>query len=119
MQSLSLEETHKQPEYQTIQLGRAILSVPIDVDLKPYIKQLLRVELETIQHPVAKAAISRGLAAASTDEDITSLVETFHLLSSAANAERLIMALERSKTQEQPPQSIDDLKQEFGLGEEI
>lgn len=78
--------THHPPEYQTIHLGRAILSLPNDVDAKPYVRQLLRVELETIQNLIAKAAIGRGLNEAITDEDFSSLLETFHLLSSPANA---------------------------------
>jgi hypothetical protein len=119
MQSATLEESHGNPAYQTVQLGRAILSVPVDVDLKPYIKHLLSIELEAIQHPVAREAIDRGLAEASTDEDMASLLETFHLLSSAPNAERLITALEQAKRQESDSQSIDDLKREFGLVEEI
>jgi hypothetical protein len=103
-----LAERHGNPAYQTVQLGRAILSVPVDVDLKPYIKNLLSIELEAIQHPVAREAIVRGLEEASTNEDMASLLETFHLLSSAPNAERLIAALERAKTQEEAAQSIED-----------
>jgi hypothetical protein len=118
MLTQSLIESHSQPAYQTIKLGRAILSVPTDVDLKPYIRQLLAIELESIQNPVAKAAIARGLAEACTDEDFSSLLETFHLLSSPANADRLIAALERSEKQETPSQSVDDLRQEFRLVEE-
>jgi hypothetical protein len=79
----------------------------------------LSLELEAIQHPVAREAIARGLAEAVTDEDMASLLETFHLLSSAPNAERLIAALEQAKQQEGDAQSIHDLKREFGLVEEI
>ena len=118
MVTQNLIESHNQPTYQTIKLGRAILSVPTDVDLKPYIKQLLNIELETIQNPAAKAAIERGLTEASTDEDFSSLLEMFHLLSSPANADRLIAALERSKSEEVSSQSVDDLRQEFGLVQE-
>jgi hypothetical protein len=114
----NLIESHNQPTYQTIKLGRAILSVPTNVDLKPYIKQLLSIELGAIQNPVAKAAIERGLNEACTDEDFASLLETFHLLSSPANADRLIAALERSKAQATPLQSVEDLRREFGLVEE-
>ncbi|MGG6270632.1 hypothetical protein ACQ4M3_38775 [Leptolyngbya sp. AN03gr2] len=89
--------THNQPEYQTIHLGQVILSLPADVDIKPYIRQLLGVELESIRNPIAKAAIERGLSEATTDEDFSSLLEIFHLLSSPANADRLVTALERSR----------------------
>lgn len=99
MQSVTLEESHGSPAYQTIQLGRTILSVPVGIDLKPYIKHLLSIELEAIQNPITKAAIAHGLEKASTDEDMASLLETFYLLSSAPNAERLIAALECAKHQ--------------------
>ena len=118
MTTADLIDSHNLPSYQTIKLGQAILSVPMGVDLKPYIKQLLAIELESIQNPVAKAAIARGLKEATTDEDFSSLLETFYLLSSPANADRLIAALNRSKSQETPSQSVDDLRQEFGLVEE-
>jgi hypothetical protein len=118
MATQNLIESHNLPSYQTIKLGRAILSVPTGVDLKPYIKQLLSIELESIQNSVAKATIDRGLNETTTDEDLSSLLETFHLLSSPANADRLIAALKRSKSQEIPPQSVDDLRQELGLVEE-
>jgi antitoxin YefM len=79
---------------------------------------LLKVELETIQNPVAKAAIEHGLNEAITDEDFSSLLETFHLLSSPANADRLIAALERSKMNETRSQSVEEFRQEMGLVEE-
>ncbi|KAM3091387.1 hypothetical protein ACKFKG_25570 [Phormidesmis sp. 146-35] len=114
----NLIESHNLESYQTIKLGQAILSVPIEVDPKPYIRQLLAIELQAIQNPTAKAAIERGLNEATTDEDFSSLLETFHLLSSSANADRLIAALERSKVQETAAQSVEDFKREFGLVEE-
>jgi hypothetical protein len=93
----NLLESHNQAAYQTIQLGRAILSVPEGIDLKPYIRQLLSIELESIQNSIAKSAIARGLQEAVTDADFSSLLETFHLFSSPANADRLVAALERSR----------------------
>ncbi|MBN8563471.1 MAG: hypothetical protein J0L70_23315 [Leptolyngbya sp. UWPOB_LEPTO1] len=58
---------------------------------------LLSTELQSIQNPVVKATIERGFSEATTDEDFSSLLETFHLLSSPANAKRLVAALERSQ----------------------
>ncbi|NJR49876.1 MAG: hypothetical protein HC780_10230 [Leptolyngbyaceae cyanobacterium CSU_1_3] len=116
--SPNLIENYNLSDYQTVKLGHAILSVPRGMDLKPYIRQLLSIEVESIQNPVARAAIERGLNEATTDEDFSSLLETFHLLSSSANADRLIAALERSKVQETAAQSVEDFKREFGLVEE-
>ncbi|BAU14088.1 hypothetical protein LEP3755_46330 [Leptolyngbya sp. NIES-3755] len=117
MTAQSIIQSH-QPEYQTIQLGQAILSLPNGIDMKPYVRQLLRVELEAIQNPIARAAIERGLNEATTDEDFSSLLETFHLLSSPANADRLITTLERSTANETRSQSVEEFRQEMGPGEE-
>ncbi|MBW4528416.1 MAG: addiction module antitoxin [Phormidium tanganyikae FI6-MK23] len=46
------------------------------------------------------------------------MLETFHLLSSPANADRLIAALERSKMNETRSQSVEEFRQEMGLVEE-
>jgi antitoxin YefM len=51
-------------------------------------------------------------------DELTSLLETAHLLRSPANAERLLTALARARQKSATPQSIADLRQEVGLGEE-
>jgi antitoxin YefM len=51
-------------------------------------------------------------------DELTSLLETAHLLRSPANAERLLTALVRIRQQTGSPQSIDDLRREVGLAEE-
>jgi antitoxin YefM len=51
-------------------------------------------------------------------DELTSLLETAHLLRSPANAERLLITLGRVRQRIGAPQSIDDLKREVGLGEE-
>lgn len=43
--------------------------------------------------------------------------ETEHLLKSPKNAERLLQALRRSLRGEGKPQSIEELRREFGLDE--
>jgi hypothetical protein len=87
MQSVTLEDAHPNPSpHQSIAIGRAVLSLPLDTDPKPYIRTLLKLELESMPNPVAKAAIARGIAEATTDADFSSLLETFHLFSSPANA---------------------------------
>ena len=47
--------------------------------------------------------------------ELSSLIETAHLLSSPKNAERLATALNRAKAGTEPAQSIDDLRREVGL----
>ena len=51
-------------------------------------------------------------------DELTSLLETAHLLRSPANAERLLNALARVRQGSGSPQSIDDLRHEVGLAEE-
>ena len=48
--------------------------------------------------------------------ELTSLLETAHLLRSPKNAQRLITALKRAVAGTVHPQSIQDLRQELGLG---
>lgn len=51
-------------------------------------------------------------------DELTSLLETAHLLRSPANAERLLAALARARQGSGIPQSVATLRQEVGLGEE-
>jgi antitoxin YefM len=50
--------------------------------------------------------------------ELDSLMETVYLFQSPENATRLLAAIERAKARTFKPQTIDDLRQEFGLGEE-
>lgn len=50
-------------------------------------------------------------------DELTSLLETVHLLRSPANAERLLAALARVRQREGIPQAIDALRREAGLDE--
>jgi antitoxin YefM len=45
-------------------------------------------------------------------------METVYLFQSPENAARLFAAIERAKARTFKPRTIDDLRQEFGLGEE-
>ena len=47
-------------------------------------------------------------------DELESLVETAHLLRSPANAERLLTALARARTESIPPTALDDLQQMIG-----
>lgn len=51
-------------------------------------------------------------------DELSSLLETAHLLRSPANAERLLTALARVRQHSGTPQSIADLRREVGLAEE-
>lgn len=50
-------------------------------------------------------------------DELTSLLETVHLLRSSANADRLLGALARVRQREGHPQSISSLWDELGLAE--
>jgi hypothetical protein len=107
-----------QPEKPQLQepiaVGRVILTLPVGVDAKPYIRQILWVELETIGHPQARERLELGLREAQTDEDFSSLIESFHLCRSYANAEVLLDAIDND-TATIVYGSVDQLRQEVGL----
>lgn len=48
--------------------------------------------------------------------ELTSLLETAHLLRSPRNAQRLLAALERAARGKGKPESVDKLRREMGLG---
>jgi antitoxin YefM len=50
-------------------------------------------------------------------DELVGLMETAHLLRSPANAERLLNALARALKGEGEPMTLDDLRDEVGLGE--
>jgi antitoxin YefM len=50
--------------------------------------------------------------------ELSSLMETAHLLRSPANAERLLTALARAEARTTEPESVAELRREVGLGEE-
>ena len=106
------------PMQQTIKIGKITLMLPIEVDPKPYIRQMLRVDLESITHPKARECLEFGLADATTDEDFSSLIESFYLCQSHANAERLFAALENDEKPVQVFNTVDELRKEFGLEKE-
>ncbi len=49
-------------------------------------------------------------------EELSSLMETAHLLRSPRNAQRLLAALERATQGKGRPESVDKLRREMGLG---
>ena len=54
--------------------------------------------------------------AAPAAAELAALMETAHLLRSPRNAERLLAALARARSSEPPPESVEDLRREVGLG---
>ena len=106
------------PTQQTIEIGKITLMLPIEVDSKPYIRQVLWVDLESITHPKARDCLESGLADATTDEDFSSLIELFYTCQSHANAERLFAALENDEKPVQVFNTVDELRKDCGLEEE-
>lgn len=53
-----------------------------------------------------------------SSSELSSILETAHLLRSPKNARRLLTALNRALTRSEFPQRIEDLKKEIGFGEE-
>ncbi len=53
-----------------------------------------------------------------TESDLRSLVETVYLLKTPANANRLLDAIEESKSGKIEPQTIEELQQELGIEQE-
>jgi len=49
--------------------------------------------------------------------ELSSLLETAHLLRSPKNAQRLLQALNRAQSNLVKPQSLEELQQEIGLNE--
>ena len=50
--------------------------------------------------------------------ELSSLLETVHLLRSPKNARRLLTALNRALDRTERPQTVQELRKELGLGEE-
>jgi antitoxin YefM len=50
--------------------------------------------------------------------ELNSLMETVYLFSSHENAVRLLDALQRAKARTNQPQTLENLRQEFGIDEE-
>jgi len=50
--------------------------------------------------------------------ELTSPVETAHLLRSPRNVERLLAALRRATRRKGKPESLDKLRQEMGFGDQ-
>ncbi|MCT7952042.1 type II toxin-antitoxin system Phd/YefM family antitoxin [Ancylothrix sp. C2] len=51
-------------------------------------------------------------------DELNSLLETVHLLRSPKNAERLLSAIKEAKAISLKPQTLKEVRQELGIGEE-
>ena len=58
---------------------------------------------------------SGGSVAMIAADELQSLMETAHLLRSPKNAERLLAALARARTEERPPMPVATLEERVGL----
>jgi antitoxin YefM len=63
---------------------------------------------------IIKRRGNEDVALVSADE-LSSLLETAHLLRSPANAKRLLAALHRSQSKDLPTMKLEALRQELGL----
>ena len=50
-------------------------------------------------------------------DELSSIMETAHLLRSPKNVERLLSALDEARSGTQRPETVTSLRKEFGLGE--
>lgn len=66
---------------------------------------------------VIKRRSGKDVALIAADE-LSSLMETVHLLRSPKNARRLLDALEQSLNYTTPPMSIDELKHDLGIDQQ-
>jgi antitoxin YefM len=63
---------------------------------------------------IIKRRGTEDVALISADE-LSSLLETSHLLRSPKNVKRLLQSLERARSREKSPSSLESLKKEVGL----
>ncbi len=74
--------------------------------------------LDEVSHNKEIVIINRNNAenvALVSESELSSILETAHLLRSPKNAQRLLKALLKVQEDEEIPQTIEDLKREFGL----
>jgi antitoxin YefM len=74
--------------------------------------------IETREVLIIRRRGARDVALVAADE-LESLNETAHLLSSPTNAQRLLAALRRSRKKKLKPQPVSKLRRDFGLDTEV
>lgn len=70
---------------------------------------------DTREPVIIRRRNAEDVALISADE-LSSLLETAHLLRSPRNAKRLLNAIARAQRRELPPSSVEDLCRKVGLG---
>ncbi len=70
---------------------------------------------DTREPVIIRRRDAEDVALVSADE-LTSLMETAHLLRSPRNAKRLLTAINRAQGRELAPSSVEDLRKILGLG---
>ena len=70
---------------------------------------------DTREPVIIRRRNAEDVALISADE-LSSLLETAHLLRSPRNAHRLLNAIARAQRRERPPSSVEDLRRKLGLG---
>ncbi|MBW4693352.1 MAG: type II toxin-antitoxin system Phd/YefM family antitoxin [Lyngbya sp. HA4199-MV5] len=83
-------------------------------DAQVHLEQLCDRVVETGEAVIIMRSNGKNVALVS-EAELSSLLETFYLLRSPANATRLNTALERSKAGVVQPQAIDELYKKFGF----
>ncbi len=86
-------------------------------DARAHLAEFMNRVTDNRETVVIKRRNGEDVAMIAADE-LRSLVETAYLLSSPENARRLLQALERAHARTEAPTSIEELRREFGLGEE-
>lgn len=74
--------------------------------------------LDEVSHNKEIVIINRKNAenvALVSESELSSILETAHLLRSPKNAQRLLQALLKVHENKETPQTLDELKREFGL----
>ena len=75
-------------------------------------------EVSSTREPVIIRRRNAADVALVSADELESLLETAHLMRSPKNAERLLAAIARAKSNELKPSTIEDLRKELGLGQE-
>lgn len=70
---------------------------------------------DTREPVIIRRRNAEDVALISADE-LSSLLETAHLLRSPRNVKRLLNAIARAQRRELPPSSVEDLRRKVGLG---
>lgn len=83
--------------------------------LREQLASLLEQVAENQEVVIVRRRGAKDVALVPADE-LTSLMETAHLLRSPKNAQRLLTAMCRATQSKPKPQSLDKLRREMGLG---